>query len=42
MVRWFDQTEADHRAIHNLIARDSAYYAKKVTQELVKKTDPLI
>jgi plasmid stabilization system protein ParE len=41
VVRWSDQAKADLKAIHNVIARDSTHYAKKVTQELVEKTDAL-
>jgi len=40
-VRWADQAKADLKAIHDYIARDSTHYAKKVTQELVEKTDAL-
>jgi plasmid stabilization system protein ParE len=41
VVRWSDQAKADLKAIHNVIARDSTHYARKVTQELVEKTDAL-
>lgn len=41
MVRWSDQAKADLKAIHNVIARDSKHYAKKVTRELVDKADTL-
>lgn len=40
-MRWADQAKADLKAIHDYIARDSTHYAKKVTQELVEKTDAL-
>jgi plasmid stabilization system protein ParE len=41
VVKWADQAKADLKAIHDYIARDSTHYAKKVTQELVEKTDAL-
>lgn len=41
MVRWSGQARADLKAIHDVIARDSTHYARKVTQELVEKTDAL-
>ena len=40
-MRWSDQAKADLKAIHNIIARDSKHYAKKVTRELVDKADTL-
>ncbi len=41
MVRWSDQAKADLRAIHNFVARDSDHYAKKVTQQIVEKSETL-
>ncbi len=40
-MRWSDQAKADLKAIHDYIARDSTHYAKKVTLDLVEKTDAL-
>ncbi len=42
MVIWSDPAKADLRAIHNFIAHDSPHYAKKVTQDIVAKTDVLV
>jgi plasmid stabilization system protein ParE len=41
MVIWTDPAKADLRSIHDFIAHDSRYYAKKITQELLSKTDVL-
>lgn len=41
MVIWSDPAKADLRGIHDFIAHDSHYYAKKVTQEIVTRTDVL-
>ena len=41
MVIWSDPAKADLRAIHDFIALDSPYYAKKVVQEIREKTDIL-
>jgi plasmid stabilization system protein ParE len=41
MVIWSDPAKADLRAIHDFIAHDSRHYAKKVTQDIVAKTDVL-
>lgn len=38
MVKWTDHAKAQLRHIHDYIAQDSAYYAKRVTQELVNKS----
>lgn len=35
MVSWSDPAKADLRAIHDFIAHDSSYYAKKVTLRLL-------
>ena len=42
MVIWSDQAKTDLKAIHEFIARDSVHYAKKVTYQLVEKTDALM
>lgn len=41
MVSWSDPARVDLRSIHNYIAHDSRYYAKKVTQDIAAKTDIL-
>ena len=41
MVIWSDPAKADLRSIHDFIAHDSRHYAKKVTQDIVAKTDIL-
>ncbi|MBE0510291.1 MAG: type II toxin-antitoxin system RelE/ParE family toxin [Gammaproteobacteria bacterium] len=41
MVIWSDPAKADLRSIHDFIAHDSKHYAKKVTQDIVTKTDVL-
>ncbi len=38
MVKWTDHAKAQLRHIHDYIAQDSAYYAKRVVAELVNKT----
>jgi toxin ParE1/3/4 len=38
MVKWTDHAKIQLRHIHDYIAQDSAYYAKRVTQELVNKS----
>lgn len=38
---WSDPAKADLRAIHDFIAHDSTHYAKKVTQDIVARTDGL-
>jgi plasmid stabilization system protein ParE len=38
MVKWTDHAKAQLHHIHDYIAQDSAYYAKRVTQELVNKS----
>lgn len=37
MVVWTEPAKADLRAIHDFIAHDSRYYAKKVTQDIREK-----
>ena len=38
MVKWTDHAKTQLRHIHDYIAQDSAYYAKRVVAELVNKT----
>lgn len=39
MVIWSQPARADLRSIHDFIARDSCFYAKKVVQDIREKTD---
>ena len=41
MVIWSDPAKADLRSIYDFIAHDSMHYARKVTQDIVAKTDVL-
>lgn len=41
MVIWSQPAKADLRAIHDFIAHDSRFYAKKVVQDIREKTDIL-
>jgi len=41
MVIWSEPAKTDLRSIHDFIAHDSRYYAKKVTQDIAAKTDIL-
>ncbi len=41
MVIWSDPAKADLRSIYDFIAHDSTHYARKVTQDIVAKTDVL-
>jgi len=41
MVIWSKPAKTDLRHIFEYIARDSPHYAKKITQEIVDKTDVL-
>lgn len=41
MVIWSEPAKADLRSIHDFIAHDSDYYAKKVTQDIASRTDIL-
>jgi plasmid stabilization system protein ParE len=41
VVIWSDPAKADLRSIHDFIAHDSTHYAKKVTQDIVARTDGL-
>ncbi len=38
MVKWTDHANSQLRHIHNYIAQDSPLYARRVSEELVKKT----
>lgn len=41
MVKWTAHAKSQVRHIHDYIAQDSALYAKRVSEELVKKTTGL-
>ncbi|MGB5736239.1 MAG: type II toxin-antitoxin system RelE/ParE family toxin [Thiohalocapsa sp.] len=41
MVIWSQPARADLRSIHDFIAHDSRFYAKKVVQDIREKTDIL-
>jgi len=41
MVIWADPAKSDLRAIHDFIASDSKYYAKKVVQDIVDRANIL-
>ena len=41
MVKWSVPARNDLKQIHDYIAKDSKYYARKVTQEIVAKTETL-
>ncbi len=41
MVIWSQQAVADLRSIHDFIARDSRYYAKKVVHDIRELVDEL-
>jgi plasmid stabilization system protein ParE len=41
VVIWTEPAKADLRSIHDFIAPDSRYYAKKVTEDIVAKSDIL-
>ena len=41
MVIWTDPAKSDLRAIHDFIASDSKYYAKKVVQDIVDRANIL-
>jgi len=41
MVIWADPAKADLRSIHDFIAADSKFYAKKVTLDIVEKANRL-
>ena len=41
MVIWAGPAKTDLRAIHDFIASDSRYYAKKVVQDIIDRTNIL-
>ena len=41
MVIWADPAKADLRAIHDFIASNSKYYAKKVVNDIIDRTNIL-
>jgi plasmid stabilization system protein ParE len=41
MVRWSVPARNDLKQIHDFIAKDSKYYARKVIQDIVAKTETL-
>jgi addiction module RelE/StbE family toxin len=41
MVKWTRPAKRDLKKIHDYIAEDSRYYAKKVVQDIVSKTEYL-
>ncbi|MBN2384618.1 type II toxin-antitoxin system RelE/ParE family toxin [bacterium] len=41
MVMWSDLARDDLRKIHDYIAADSGYYAKKVVHTIIENTDNL-
>ncbi len=41
MVKWSQPAKNDLRQIYDFIARDSRFYAQKVTLEIVKKSEKL-
>lgn len=41
MVKWSKPAKLDLKQIHNYIARDSRFYADKVSQELIEKSEKL-
>ena len=41
MVKWSVPARNDLKQIHNYIAKDSKYYARNVTQEIVARTETL-
>lgn len=41
MVKWTSPAKDDLKDIHDYIARDSKYYAQKVSQDIVDKSEQL-
>lgn len=41
MVKWTGPAKQDLKSIHDYIARDSKFYAKKVSLEIVEKSEKL-
>ena len=39
MVIWADPAKTDLKAIHDFIASDAKYYAKKVVQDIIDRTN---
>jgi len=42
MVKWSGPARMDLKQIHDYIANDSRYYAKKVVQTIVERTEELM
>jgi toxin ParE1/3/4 len=42
MVKWSAPARDDLKQIHDYIAKDSKYYARRVIQEIIAKTENLI
>jgi addiction module RelE/StbE family toxin len=42
MVTWSVPARNDLRQVHDYIAKDSKYYARRVVQEIIAKTEKLI
>ena len=42
MVKWSEPAKRDLKQIHDYIAKDSKYYAKKVAQNIVAATEELV
>jgi toxin ParE1/3/4 len=41
VVKWTIPAKLDLKSIHDYIARDSKYYAKKVSQDIIEKSEIL-
>lgn len=41
MVKWSKPAKIDLKQLHDYIARDSKFYAQKVSQEIVEKSEKL-
>ena len=41
MVKWTTPAKRDLKKIHDYIAEDSKYYAKRVSQDIIAKTEKL-
>jgi toxin ParE1/3/4 len=41
VVKWTATAKLDLKSIHDYIARDSKYYAKKVSEDIIEKTELL-
>jgi toxin ParE1/3/4 len=42
MVKWSVPAKMDLKQIHDYIAKDSRYYAKKVSQTIIEKSEDLV